>query len=123
MTNKQKGYNGEEIASNYLKQQGLKIIKRNFKGLHGEVDIIGEDSGETLAFVEVKSWSVYGYDSLEYAINKAKQRHIISASLEFIEKNPQYACYALRFDVLFYSRKREEIHYIKYAFEGDGAPL
>jgi putative endonuclease len=122
MKAKQKGYEGEERAARYLEEQGIKIIKRNFKGLYGEVDIIGEEC-QCLIFVEVKNWSFYCYDDLEYAINRRKKANIIVTALEFIGKYPQYADYGMRFDVVFLSGKTGELRYIKHAFEGDGAPL
>ncbi len=48
------GSRGEEIATQYLKDNGYKIITRNFRIRGGEIDIIAEDAG-VLAFVEVKT--------------------------------------------------------------------
>ncbi|KKP86331.1 MAG: hypothetical protein UR87_C0022G0011 [candidate division CPR3 bacterium GW2011_GWE2_35_7] len=33
---------GEEIASNYLKKKGYKILERQYKSQYGEIDIIAE---------------------------------------------------------------------------------
>jgi putative endonuclease len=43
----------EKLAAEYLKEQGLKIIKLNFYCKMGEVDIIAMD-GDYLVFIEVK---------------------------------------------------------------------
>ncbi|MEK9178210.1 MAG: YraN family protein [Patescibacteria group bacterium] len=45
---------GEEIACNYLKKKGYKIIDRNFRKGYGEIDIIAIDNG-VLVFIEVKT--------------------------------------------------------------------
>lgn len=45
---------GEEIASNYLKKLGYKIIDRNFRARNTELDIVAIYKG-TLIFVEVKT--------------------------------------------------------------------
>ena len=52
---------GEEIATNYLKNKGYKIIERNFRKGYGEIDIIATFEN-TLIFVEVKTrtTSLYG---------------------------------------------------------------
>lgn len=45
---------GEDIACDYLKKQGYKIIERNFRKGYGEIDIVALD-GSVLVFVEVKT--------------------------------------------------------------------
>lgn len=45
---------GEQLATDFLKKQGYKIIERNFRKGYGEIDIIALDHG-VLVFVEVKT--------------------------------------------------------------------
>jgi putative endonuclease len=45
---------GEEIAVRYLLEQGYKILERNWRNQHKEIDIIAMD-GEELVIVEVKA--------------------------------------------------------------------
>ncbi|MBR3995701.1 MAG: YraN family protein [Clostridia bacterium] len=54
MTDKEKGFLGEEIAAEFLQSKGLEILERNYVTRGGELDIIAKD-GETLVFVEVKT--------------------------------------------------------------------
>ena len=97
-----KGKTGEESAALFLEENGIKILERNFRSRTGEVDIIALD-GETLVFVEVKAWSVYGIDSLEQAINNKKKRKIIETSKYFLSLHREYRYMAIRFDVIFIS--------------------
>ncbi|MFI3213627.1 MAG: YraN family protein [Eubacteriales bacterium] len=53
MNKRQVGNFYEDMATTFLKEQGIQIIERNFRCKQGEVDIIGEDNG-TLLFLEVK---------------------------------------------------------------------
>src|SRR3990167_9989 len=47
---------GEEIAANYLKNKGYKILARNYQKPWGEIDIVARNvSRETFVFIEVKS--------------------------------------------------------------------
>ncbi len=46
---------GEDIAVNFLIDNGYKIIERNFRQKWGEIDIIAKDPDDTLVFVEVKT--------------------------------------------------------------------
>ena len=52
------GFEGENIACNYLESQGYKIIDRNFICNSGEIDIIAKYK-EELVFVEVKTRTKY----------------------------------------------------------------
>ncbi len=47
------GFEGEEIAAKFLKNQGYKILEKNYRTKFGEIDVIAMDH-ETLAFIEVK---------------------------------------------------------------------
>ncbi len=46
---------GEEIACEYLKDRGYKILARNYRKPWGEIDIIAKAKDKTLIFVEVKT--------------------------------------------------------------------
>ncbi|MEK7103865.1 MAG: YraN family protein [Patescibacteria group bacterium] len=48
---------GEEVATNYLKKKGYKILARNFKTKWGELDIVAQKN-KTIIFVEVKTLRV-----------------------------------------------------------------
>ena len=52
---------GEDIAVNYLKKKGYKIIERNFRKGYGEIDIIALKKN-VLVFVEVKTRTVIHLD-------------------------------------------------------------
>src|SRR3982751_3743722 len=51
----ERGRRGEKLAVKFLRQQGYKILYRNFRGrTGGEIDIVARH-GDTLVFVEVKT--------------------------------------------------------------------
>jgi putative endonuclease len=97
-----KGRAGESAAASYLEEKGIKILKRNFRSRLGEIDIIALD-GETLVFVEVKTWSYYGIEALGDAINAKKQHKIIETSKYFLSVHREYRYMAIRFDVILVS--------------------
>ncbi|MCZ6701551.1 MAG: YraN family protein [Ignavibacteria bacterium] len=71
------GKKGEEIAVNFLKNEGFQIIEQNYRYGKGEIDIIIKDpTDKYLAFVEVKTRQNLDYGEPEYAITKNKQRQI-----------------------------------------------
>lgn len=64
MSNRLTGSRGEDIACDFLKKNGYKILERNYLIRGGEIDIVAMD-GQYLVFVEVKArWShEYGLPS------------------------------------------------------------
>lgn len=55
-----KGLKGEDLACDYLKNLGYKIIERNYRIRGGEIDIVCRE-GNILVFVEVKTRNSYEY--------------------------------------------------------------
>jgi len=46
---------GEDIACEYLKKKGYRILTRNYRKKYGEIDVISVAPNKTLVFVEVKT--------------------------------------------------------------------
>ena len=67
---------GEEIAANYLKNKGYKIIERNFRKGYGEIDIICVRDN-VLVFVEVKTRTTALYGGALEAIAYHKIKSLI----------------------------------------------
>ena len=106
------GRKGEKLVEDYLKKQGLKIVKRNYRTPFGEADIIAED-GDEIAFVEVKTRESLAYGAPADAVGKQKQqRYKKIAEFYWIRTGEEPNA---RFDVAeVYPDGR--IEYIKYAF-------
>jgi putative endonuclease len=45
---------GEDAATAFLEEHGMRIVERNWRTRHGEIDIIARE-GRTLVFCEVKT--------------------------------------------------------------------
>jgi putative endonuclease len=113
--NKKKGDGGEEIASAYLEKKGYKILFRNWRYLHKEIDIIAASKNE-LIIVEVKARTFGSLFSPLEAVNLKKQRLIIDAANAFIEKHNVNL--DVRFDIItiIYKIDKYEIEHIENAF-------
>ncbi|HEY2770272.1 MAG TPA: YraN family protein [Solirubrobacteraceae bacterium] len=48
------GQLGERLAADHLERRGFRILDRNFRTRHGELDIVAFD-GRTMVFCEVKT--------------------------------------------------------------------
>jgi len=95
-----RGKKGEECAAASLKASGMKIIARNYRSKFGEVDIIALYD-KTVVFVEVKSWSYFGVEDLQYGLNVRKQQKIIKTAKYFLFENREYSDMSVRFDVVY----------------------
>lgn len=79
MTNQEIGKIGEDSAANLLIEKGYKILERNYRAGHLEVDIIAFKDG-IVAFVEVKTRSVNYMVPPQEAVNYRKQNYIVKAA-------------------------------------------
>lgn len=87
LTEKQQtGNAGEELARNYLLEQGYTILENNWQYGHLEVDIIAQEN-DTIVFVEVKTRTTAAFGSPEQAVTKQKQRNIIRAANSYVLKH------------------------------------
>ncbi len=81
------GKRGEELAVEYLKDKGYKILERNFMCKQGEIDIIAKDK-DYVVFIEIKSRTNTKYGFPLEAITEEKLKHILlSASYYLHIKN------------------------------------
>lgn len=116
-SNKIIGAMGEDIAANYLKKQNYKILHRNWKYSHLEVDIIAINN-DILVFIEVKSRISINYGLPQEAINNSKITNLLNAADNYIYKNNYKG--NVRFDVLAivfsYELTKYSIEHIQDAF-------
>jgi putative endonuclease len=95
-----KGRAGEQYAAKALEYAGMRLLASNFRSPVGEVDLIARN-GDTLVFVEVKTWAKMGIANLEYGIGHEKQRRIIETAKYFLSAHREYNEMSIRFDVVF----------------------
>jgi putative endonuclease len=115
-----KGRAGEQYAAKALEAAGMRILASNFRGRRGEVDLVARD-GETIVFVEVKTWAAGSLADLEYGISREKQRRIIETAKYFLAVHREYNEMAIRFDVILIENSPSPnsepvIHHLASAF-------
>jgi len=78
---------GEDLAEKFLRNKGYKILERNWKSLHKELDIIAKKSG-AIIFVEVKTihktGDLFDRKLAEENVGQKKIKNLISASKSYI---------------------------------------
>lgn len=65
------GASGEDVACDYLRGRGYRILDRNWRSRHGELDIVAM-RGDTIIAVEVKTRRGTGFGDPLEAITQAK---------------------------------------------------
>lgn len=77
------GKNGEEVAEQYLKQEGYKILERNLRSRTGEIDIIALDK-DYIVFIEIKTRTSTEYGLPSEAVTERKMKHIYRTAQWFL---------------------------------------
>ncbi len=108
------GARGERLARLYLRLHGYRILQRNYRVAHKEIDIIAK-KGSTVAFVEVKT----ALDSNELPpmlrVGSAKRANMVYAAKYFAANYRQKAVY-YRFDIIEVILSEHKIRHIENAF-------
>ncbi|NIF05828.1 YraN family protein [Chryseobacterium sp. Tr-659] len=87
----------EDMAADYLKKNGYKILTRNFRFQKAEVDIIAEKD-DLLIIVEVKARSTDAFMLPQEAVTKTKIKSIVSAVNHYLEEFDKHN--EVRFDII-----------------------
>lgn len=94
------GQLGENLAAEYLQQQGYCILARNFRTAYGEIDLVAQQqvadiaaglqsSSQVLVFVEVKTRRSQSFGLPEESITTVKKAHMQAAAQAYLQANPE----------------------------------
>ncbi|HRQ04860.1 MAG TPA: YraN family protein [Nitrosomonas halophila] len=108
-----KGHEAERRAENFLQQQKLKLLERNYRCRFGEIDLIMQE-GDTLVFVEVRMRTSHLYGGAAASITAAKQTKLIQTARHYLSRHE--ADQPCRFDAILISGN-QEIEWIQNAFD------
>lgn len=104
LTDRQRlGVAAEALAQRHLERAGLRLVTGNFRCRAGELDLVMRGDS-TLVIVEVRYRGPGSRVSAAESVTAPKQRRIIAATEYFLLKNPRYADWTLRFDVVCIDR-------------------
>ena len=129
MTTTEIGRLGEKSAAKFLKKSGYKILEKNSRQSHNEIDIIATDRNY-LVFVEVKTRSVseedpYSpYGTPADAVTASKQRRTVVAAQSYIYNNKsKHTKKQPRMDVVevYLSKETKKIIKINHIVDAFGA--
>lgn len=107
------GVRAEELCAELLQRAGLRVLARNWRCRHGEIDLVAEEGG-TLVFAEVRLRRGEGFGGAAESVTAAKRARLVAAARLYLMRRPQADC---RFDVLLLdSLEASRIRWIRNAF-------
>ena len=104
------GKKGENIAANYLKGCGWKIVETSFQTRYGEIDLVAYDENK-LVFVEVKTRYTARFGSPQSAVTNEKLHKIIKSAHIYLQTNKKES---FRIDVIAILFGRNDHYNIKH---------
>lgn len=120
VTTKHQGDFFEQAALDYLLEQKLNLIERNFRSKSGEIDLIMQEH-EFLVFVEVKYRKSSAFGEPFEMVSPSKQQKICKTAQIYLQKHGlnEYNTFC-RFDVVSIKgpAASTEITWLKNAFNG-----
>jgi putative endonuclease len=115
MNNQSFGKKGEDLATEFLIEEGYDILERNWRFKHIEIDIIARNK-HLLIIAEVKTRSGNSYGEPSTAVDIRKQRALIVAAEHYVYAHNLDL--DVRFDIIsiIIGNGRTALEHIKEAF-------
>jgi len=113
-----KGRQAEDLAYEFLTQQGLTLLTRNYRCRMGEIDLIMRE-GNITVFVEVRSRGNNRFMDTVESIDSGKRAHIIATSQDYLQNQKRADKDVCRYDIVLLTGPAgsEQIEWLKNAFE------
>ncbi|HLE67858.1 MAG TPA: YraN family protein [Burkholderiales bacterium] len=109
----QAGARAEELCAELLRRAGLRILARNWRCRHGEIDLVAEENG-ALVFAEVRFRRDPRFGGAAESITAAKRARLVAAARLYLSGRSETEC---RFDVLLLDAlEGGRIRWIRNAF-------
>jgi putative endonuclease len=93
------GEQAEALACQYLLDQGLQLIDKNFRSRRGEIDLIMQDNG-CIVFVEVRFRRSQAFGGAAASITAKKCQRLTAAAALYLQSRGYNASSPARFDAL-----------------------
>ena len=110
------GLAAEHLAAEFLQQQGLRLLEKNYRSRFGEIDLILQESN-VIVFVEVRLRSNPDFGGAAASITTAKQARLVRTAQTYLQREQCHA--GCRFDVVLLQGLKSEPQWIKNAFEAE----
>jgi len=108
---------GEDKAEEYLRRKGYRILERDWRSGHLDLDIIAATDDGTLVIVEVKTRTSKDLKTPEEAVDRRKILHLQKAADAYVKLRRVNA--NLRFDIIAITGNTDatmQLNHIENAF-------
>jgi len=108
------GRRAEDLAAEHLAQAGLRLLARNWRTRHGELDLVARE-GQTVVFAEVRLRRASGrFGGAIESVGRTKRARLIAAAQAYLAAHGEAPC---RFDlVLLDALDAARVQWIRDAF-------
>lgn len=115
------GQEGEAFAVGYLENKGYRILAKNWRYRHLEVDIIAQKY-DFISIVEVKTRSTNYFGFPESFVNRKKMQNLVQAADSYLQQNG-LTDIGVRFEVIALTKTSDgfEVEHIEEAFNSTHA--
>ncbi len=113
------GRTAEDVAADFLQQQGLELLQRNYRRRGGELDLVAR-TGDVLVIVEVRTRATESFGGAAASVDGWKQHKIVRAATLLLQQHKSLARLRVRFDVVVVHEPQSEqprVEWIRHAFE------
>ncbi len=113
------GRSAEDVAADFLAEQGLHVLLRNYRRRSGELDLVARD-GDVLVVAEVRTRSTDEFGGAAASVDGWKQHKIIRATTQLLQQRKDLARLRVRFEVIvvrYYAGGRATVEWLKHAFD------
>lgn len=93
------GREAEEAACRFLESQGLKLLERNYRCTHGEIDLVMQH-GDSTVFVEVRYRRSTRFGTGAETVDARKQAKLSATAQHYLLTHRAAARRPSRFDVV-----------------------
>lgn len=102
-TGRETGDQAEARVRRHLEHHGLKLVGRNYRSPHGEIDLIMQHR-EVLVFVEVRYRAGTAFGLPAETVDARKQGRLRATAEHYLQRDKQGSKKACRFDIVAVTR-------------------
>ena len=106
------GARAEDLCAQLLQGAGLRLLARNWRCRHGEIDLIAEEDG-TLVFAEVRMRTGSAFGGAGESVTAAKRDRLLAAARLYLSGRREAPA---RFDVFLVDGSAGRVEWIRNAF-------
>ena len=83
MKKQETGKRGEQLACKALEKKGYRILEKNYRCRHGEIDLVARHR-DYIVFIEVRSKTGDAFGTPEESVTSAKKQRLLATALDYL---------------------------------------